>query len=639
MIEIKDPVIVDLNANLKGFNQGIDRAKTDFTKILSKGLKVAAGVGVAALTALAGASTAAFVAFREQEKSEQKLLAVIQATGRDTEKAGKELFKTAKSLQSVTTFSDEAILSAEALIASFRGISTEQIPQVTELIADISTIMGNDLKSNAIAIGKALNDPATQLSALSRQGIRFSDGQEKFIKELVEKNRTDEAQKLILQELQEEFGGAARASAQGLGSFVILKNTVNDLVQEFGRTIAPEILATINLLGKGLVYIKRASEEIFSIKATLISLLSAIGAATQTIIDGFNDQIIAAGLRVKALFKNPFSDAGKVILKEANEIAKNGLLNALNASGVFQEEFDKTFVEVIGRDNEYQRIENLTHLVTSKSVLDAFSQADIDAIKALGDDKKEKPRELTKLEKLEKDLQEEIKAARQIDHELIEKIALQDAITFQKVKNKTRKDRIERENFYGEEKTGFAKFAADLRFDANKLWSQTTGEVEYNSIVGIVDLVATLYNTVQGLINTGGKEKTLADKIKEVAAIHFAATIARLQAIASLISSGPFGIAELVITEIEISIHEAIAVSDVNEKSYSGGPQLNLQGLAGGMSGGESLGRIGQNLEIPGGFITKAKKLRENRNKRNPAHRMPMHLMVTLPRGLEVRKI
>jgi len=71
---------------------------------------------------------------------------------------------------------------------------------------DMSTAMGQDVKQSAIQVGKALNDPIANLSALSKKGIQFSAEQKETIKNLVEHNKLSEAQLNELLELTESVG-------------------------------------------------------------------------------------------------------------------------------------------------------------------------------------------------------------------------------------------------------------------------------------------------------------------------------------------------------------------------------------------------------------------------------------------------
>ena len=107
---------------------------------------------------------------------------------------------------------------------------------------NLATRLDGDLKSASIQLGKALNDPVANLSALSRAGIQFSVEQKETIKSLAETNRLAEAQNIILQELETQFGGAAEAAAKaGLGPFEQLRNALSDVSEEFGKLILENI--------------------------------------------------------------------------------------------------------------------------------------------------------------------------------------------------------------------------------------------------------------------------------------------------------------------------------------------------------------------------------------------------------------
>jgi hypothetical protein len=85
-------------------------------------------------------------------------------------------------------------------------------------MTDMSVALGKDSADSAILLGKALNDPIAGLTALRRVGVQLSDEQEKSIKTFMEQNDLMSAQKVILGELETQFGGSASAfgnTAQG----------------------------------------------------------------------------------------------------------------------------------------------------------------------------------------------------------------------------------------------------------------------------------------------------------------------------------------------------------------------------------------------------------------------------------------
>lgn len=184
----------------------------------------------------------------EQEKALAQLNATLKSTGGAAGLTADDLTKLATGMQDLTTFGDEAVLSAEALLLTFTKIGGDIFPQATETILDMSTALGQDLKSSAVQLGKALQDPVLGITALRRVGVNFSDAQKDVIKRLVETGKLAEAQKLILQELQVEFGGSARAARDTLGGALqALGNAWGDLFELQGPA-ADNLRASIESL-------------------------------------------------------------------------------------------------------------------------------------------------------------------------------------------------------------------------------------------------------------------------------------------------------------------------------------------------------------------------------------------------------
>ncbi|VUD48414.1 hypothetical protein TDB9533_01229 [Thalassocella blandensis] len=143
-----------------------------------------------------------------------------------------ELTKHAADLQKVTTFGDEEVIKAQSKLVTFTNILGENFKRTTELAGDLAVRMDMDLSSATVQLGKALNDPIKNLSALSRAGIQFSDDQKAVIKSLVESGDLAKAQTIILNELETQFGGSARAARETFGGALrSLQNAAGDLLE------------------------------------------------------------------------------------------------------------------------------------------------------------------------------------------------------------------------------------------------------------------------------------------------------------------------------------------------------------------------------------------------------------------------
>lgn len=234
----------------KNFQQGLKRY-TDgvgqMTKLtdgaasaISGAFKIATGallVGAGAAVAILGTSLKAAADAEQVAAATDAVLKSTKGVAGLTTQAVTDL---ATALSEVTPFEDDAVQGGENLLLTFTNIGKNVFPLATETVLDMSQAMGQDLKSSAIQLGKALNDPAQGLSALSRVGVQFTKQQEDLVKQLVATGKTEEAQRVILKELQTEFGGAARAAGKTFaGQMQILQNSIGNVQEEIGAALLP----------------------------------------------------------------------------------------------------------------------------------------------------------------------------------------------------------------------------------------------------------------------------------------------------------------------------------------------------------------------------------------------------------------
>lgn len=173
--------------------------------------------------------------FIRQEQAVFQLEQRLKSTGGVAGWSSEQLQSMASALQGMTTYGDEAIIEMESLLLTFTNIHGEIYEQALPAVLDMSTAMGKDLQSSALQLGKALNDPIRGVAALAESGIQFSNSQREQIKALVETGQTAEAQRIILKELETQFGGAAKAARQGLGgSLESLQNSFGDALEKIG---------------------------------------------------------------------------------------------------------------------------------------------------------------------------------------------------------------------------------------------------------------------------------------------------------------------------------------------------------------------------------------------------------------------
>ncbi|MFA5445798.1 MAG: phage tail length tape measure family protein [Bacteroidales bacterium] len=167
-----------------------------------------------------------------QQAAVTQLNQTLKSTGRLTPELSQQLQDYAASLQKVTTYGDEAIIPMQALLLTFGRIGGDEFNRAQKAVLDMATMLKMDLKSAATMVGKALNDPVKGMTAMSKAGVSFTDSQKAIVKEMMEVGDVAGAQRIILKELETEYGGSAEAARHTLGGALqSLKNAFGDLME------------------------------------------------------------------------------------------------------------------------------------------------------------------------------------------------------------------------------------------------------------------------------------------------------------------------------------------------------------------------------------------------------------------------
>ena len=231
-IQVDSKGVVKANENLSKLKKrGLAAEKS--TKKLSKSFKLLKFSAKATAVALTGLLVSSVIRNTiEQERVTAQLNQTLKSTGRFSIKTSESLLALAANLQKVSTFGDEAIIASLALLATFENISVGALPRAQRAVLDMATVMGTDLKSAVIQVGKALDDPILGMSALSRSGITFTDAQKAMAKELVATGDLVGAQNIVFDKLEVQMKGSAKAARDTLGgSLKSLSNAFGDLLE------------------------------------------------------------------------------------------------------------------------------------------------------------------------------------------------------------------------------------------------------------------------------------------------------------------------------------------------------------------------------------------------------------------------
>jgi hypothetical protein len=180
------------------------------------------GATVASVSALQPAISGVVSEYQESVKVGAQTNAVIKSTGGVANVTAGHLENLSTKLSEKIGVDDEAIQSAGNLLLTFTGVRNELgkgnniYDQAVRLSRDLAVAMKTDGKTAALQLGKALNDPVKGITRLTRAGVTFNQQQIDQIKWLSSVGDKLGAQKIILGEVQKEFGGSAAAQATWL---------------------------------------------------------------------------------------------------------------------------------------------------------------------------------------------------------------------------------------------------------------------------------------------------------------------------------------------------------------------------------------------------------------------------------------
>ena len=229
---------------------------------------LAASIGAAAIFQRIAAETA------EAEFATAQLNAALKSTRGVSGQTVQALAEHASALQLLSVYDDDVIAGAQAMLLTFTRISGDTFPKATEAVLNVAQAMGTDLKSAAIQVGKALNDPILGVSALARSGIQFTEAQREMIKQMVETNRLAEAQRIILAELETQFGGSAKAARDTFGGALqALQNDIGNALTLTGQSasLATQLVNYFGTVVRGLRTVVDNFVNLLSLAVTTVT--------------------------------------------------------------------------------------------------------------------------------------------------------------------------------------------------------------------------------------------------------------------------------------------------------------------------------------------------------------------------------
>ena len=228
----------------KGFRATGFAATSASGGVKSFGIALSAALGpIAAITGGLALVSKTIGIFSDRQRDVAVLQNGLQNLGQEGTSALDRLQASADKLGKTTLFDQEQFTRGYALLTSFQQIGVGSYERVAQAAADLAQTTGQDLNSALLQLSKALEDPARRVTDLSRSGTVFTEQQKEQIRVLQQSGNMLGAQKLILQEIEKQYGGAAEAagSAGLAGAMDSAGESARDLGEAVGTIIVPAL--------------------------------------------------------------------------------------------------------------------------------------------------------------------------------------------------------------------------------------------------------------------------------------------------------------------------------------------------------------------------------------------------------------
>jgi uncharacterized protein YdbL (DUF1318 family) len=237
--------------------KGLRQANAQFAKLQGSIGSLGRNFAVAG-AAIAGAG--AIIAKNAQslariERINAQTAQTIKSMGNASNISAKEVENLAGRLEKLTATEAETIQEGANLLLTFRNISNQAgkgndiFNQTTAIMVDMGRALNEGASASAIRLGKALNDPIRGITALRKVGVGFTQDQEAQIKALQKSGDLMGAQKIILAELQAQFGGSGAAFAKTFsGQLELMGHELGTIGEEATMAVMPALQGMVQEL-------------------------------------------------------------------------------------------------------------------------------------------------------------------------------------------------------------------------------------------------------------------------------------------------------------------------------------------------------------------------------------------------------
>lgn len=321
----------DVAAFVRNLGEAVNKMGETENKILESVNKMAEGVGDKL-----GEMVAEFVAFEKLKEAVEKVIdaskeaetatarvqGLLAATGNAAGVTEGKINELAEKYSKLSGVKADVIKEAEAMLLTFDKIGKNTFPLATKAVMDVSAALGTDLKTAALQVGRALEDPEKGIQRLARAHIVLSAEQAKYIKNLQESGHLEKARVALLDDIEARVGGMSARMRDTLeGAFTALDTAWTEFNKDLGD------LGPMNIMRngvEGMIIVVTEWDEALK-KSAVKEYFNELGVAWKAFVDGPARWLINSLLGV--------ADALGMIVKYGSSITLTGFSSMAAAAG------------------------------------------------------------------------------------------------------------------------------------------------------------------------------------------------------------------------------------------------------------------------------------------------------------------
>lgn len=283
-------IVTDATKAVSGFGK-VDKAAADTGKKVQGAGSKFAGIAKGVATGFAVGAVLSFgkssvKAAEESAVASEKLASTMRGAGDATGKAAAAAEKYAGKLSKQTGIDDEVVMGGQAILATFHSVSGEAgrtagiFDRATAAGADLAAAGFGSIESNAVQLGKALEDPTKGMTALAKSGVTFTAQQKAQIVAMQKSGNLLGAQKIVLGAVEGQVKGTAAATAT---SSAKMATAFGNFQEAIGAVLLPIISKLMDSLSGVFAFITANSGWLVPIVLAVTGLAVAFLAISKAI--------------------------------------------------------------------------------------------------------------------------------------------------------------------------------------------------------------------------------------------------------------------------------------------------------------------------------------------------------------------